>query len=158
MSENDQEGAGSDSTPPPTPIRLAWLDFTYCVKHALLKPQDDDRPLDQYLEYRDKVFALVQNESFLAELDKSWPVFTDYPMVGVGEALLMELNSFPRAVDVAEITESTGKPSKGWHKKWLSRASTVTGSVKDILDSLPDWAKNTITLFNELIDLFKSNH
>jgi len=37
----------------------------------------------------------------------------------------------------------------------LGRASTVSGSVKDILENLPPYAQNALTLFKELIDLFK---
>ena len=35
----------------------------------------------------------------------------------------------------------------------LGRATTVSGSVKDILDNLPPYAKNALTLFKELIEL-----
>ena len=40
-------------------------------------------------------------------------------------------------------------------KRLLRKASTVIGSVKDIVDDLPPYAKNAITLFKELVDLFK---
>lgn len=136
-------------------ISAAWIDFTSSVK-ILLIPQQDDRGLDQYLTFRDKVFTLIEDEKFLSALDEAWPQFTDFPKDGVGQALLMELKSFPLAVEVAATTtDNTSRPSKGWHKKWLSRASTITGSVKDILDTLPDWAKNSITVFKELVDIFK---
>ena len=73
----------------------------------------------------------------------------------IKSALILELNAFSRAVEVAQATEKTEGGFKGWISKWLGRASTVTGSVKDILDNLPPYAKNAITLFKELIDIFK---
>ncbi len=66
----------------------------------------------------------------------------------------MELQAFPLAVEVAEKTaKEEGK--KGWWRKILGRASTTTGSVKDLSDNLPPYAKGALTLFKELIDLFK---
>jgi hypothetical protein len=67
----------------------------------------------------------------------------------------MELTIFPRAVEVDQIESEKNEDKKGWLKKWLDRASTVNSSVKDILDNLPSYAKYALTLFNELIDLFK---
>lgn len=136
-------------------IQAAWMNFTNSVKF-LLVPIPDDRPLDQYLAFRDKVMAMVQNQQFLNELQQVWPPFTDFPKVETGNALIMELKAFPLAIEVAKATEKDTRESKGWFYKWLGRASTVTGSVKDLVDTLPDYAKGAITLFKELTDLFKS--
>ncbi len=132
-----------------TPIQTAWINFTNSVK-LLLIPQPDDRPLDQYLAFRDTIITLVQNEKFLTDLKEAWAPFTDKPKIDVGNALLIEMKAFPLAVEVAQATEKLT-----WKPKWLSRASTVTGSVKDVIEGLPEYAKSAITLFKELIDLFK---
>ncbi len=139
-----------------TPIQIAWLNFVGSVQ-VLLVPQIDDRPLDQYLTFRDAVVALVQNEQFLSGLNLAWaaPVAQSDPTIAeVRSVLLLELQAFPRAVEVAQATEKS-EEGKGWMRKMLGRASTTCGSVKDLLGNLPPYVKNGLTLFNELIDLFK---
>jgi hypothetical protein len=135
------------------PIQTAWLSFTKSVQ-ILLVPQVDDRPLDQYLAFRNTVLELVQSEKFLAALNSAWSPFTDFPQEGSGDALIMELQAFPLAMEVAGATEKP-EDAKKWWKKMLGRASTISGSVKDLLDALPPEAKMALTLFGELIDLFK---
>jgi len=137
----------------PISIQPVWINFTKSVQ-VLLVPQPDDRTLDQYLEFRDTVIELVQNEKFKDEINNSWLQDTTLNDE-IKSALILELNAFSRAVEVVQATEKTEGDFKGWINKLLGRASTVTGSVKDILDNLPPYAKNAITLFKELIDIFK---
>lgn len=137
-----------------TPIQIAWLNYAKGVK-ALLVPQVDDRPLDQYLAFRDAVLQLVQSDQFLRDLNAGWISPNELPpMTEIKKVLLLELEAFPRAVEVAQ---ATGKPeeAKGWWRNMLGRASTVSGSVKDLVENLPPYAKHGLTLFKELIDLFK---
>lgn len=136
-----------------TPIQIAWINFVKNVQ-VLLVPQADDRPLDQYLSFRDAAIELVQNEQFLIELNAAWPPLTDHPLTEIGDTLLLELQAFPRAVEVAQATEKP-EEKKSWWKKMLDRASTGAGSVKDLLQNLPPYAKSALTLFSELIELFK---
>ena len=135
-------------------IQVAWIAFAQSTG-ALLVPSPDDRPLDQFLPFRDKVLALVQSEAFLKDLDAAWIPFSNSPNSEVSDALLMELRAFPLSVEVAKATAPAAGESKSWWTKWFGRASTVAGSVKDLVDNLPPWAKNAITLFEELVDLFK---
>lgn len=137
-----------------TPMGDAWLDYTDSVL-LLLVPQQDDRALDQYMEFRDNVYKIVQGDLFLHELNQAWSRFYEPPNAEIGAALLIELKSFSRSIESARATEDPSDESKGWIKKWLGRASTVTGSVKDIVENLPPYAKNGITLFKELVDIFK---
>jgi hypothetical protein len=71
-------------------------------------------------------------------------------------ALLLELESFSRAM---EVSEATSKPeeTKGWWRNMLGRASTVSGSVKDLLENLPPHAKNCLTLLEEVIEYLKAD-
>ena len=137
-----------------TDIQSVWMGYTNSVR-ILLVPIPDDRPMDQYLAFRDKVILMVQDQKFLNELQQAWPSITDAPKTEIGEALLMELKAFPLALEVAKATEKDTREFKGWFGRWLGRASTVTGSVKDLVDNLPAYAKGAITLFKELIDLFR---
>src|ERR1051325_4389514 len=93
-----------------TPIQVAWVNFVKSVQ-ALLVPQVSDRPLDQYLAFRDAVLTTVRSEQFLQELVSSWPASPVPTPSEMGSALLLELQAFPRAVEVAQATskpEETG--------------------------------------------------
>jgi hypothetical protein len=94
---------------------LAWVNFVKSVQ-SLLVPQMDDRPLDQYLEFRNTVLELVQRNQFLNDLNNAWPSPNDPPLAEVRNAILMELKAFPRAVEVANAIE---KPdgAKVWGKR-----------------------------------------
>jgi hypothetical protein len=129
-----------------------WVGFVKSTA-LLLVPVPEDRPLDQFLQFRDKVLAMAQDEDFLDELDRAWPPQSNYP--SIGEALLLELRAFAPAVDVANTTASTPTEKAGWFRNLLGRASTAAESVKDLVEKLPPWAKMTITLFRELVELFK---
>ena len=139
-------------TGPHSELRPVWVGFVKATA-LLLVPVPEDRPLDQFLPFRDKVLAMAQDEYFLDELDRAWPPQSNYP--DVGEALLLELRAFGSAVEVATTTASTATEKAGWFRKLLGRASTASGSVKDLVDKLPPSAAMTITLFKELVELFK---
>ena len=61
-----------------TPIQISWVKFATSVQ-GLLAVQIDDRPLDQYLVFRDTVLGLVLSEQFLSELQKAWAPRSDHP-------------------------------------------------------------------------------
>jgi hypothetical protein len=140
-----------------TPIQTAWINYVRSVR-LLLVPQADDRPLDQYLSFKNAVLALVESEQFLNELNANWPPKGRPPaalLTGAGEALILELQAFPLAMEVAQASERA-EEKKAWWKRMLDRASTTTGSVKDLLENLPGYAKSALTLFRELLDLFRA--
>lgn len=143
-----------------SPIVPAWIVYTDKVK-LLLVPRKDDRPLDQYLTLRDEVFKIIQSQKFLDDLDKAFPPNPDQKVLPleITKMLVLELESASRAIEVAKAMENPKKKEKWWDRwgnKLLVHASTVTGSVKDIGENLPQYAKNGLTLFNEVIDFFKS--
>jgi hypothetical protein len=154
-----------DNTPY-TPIQATWIKFTDSVS-LLLIPQPDDEPLNQYLAFRDAVLKIVQGQQFLTELNVGWEMFITVPNsspptrrnVDISNALLMELQAFPLAVEVAQAAEKDSTESKGWVRRWfgklLGKASTAAGSVEDLIEDLPPYAKMAITLFKELIEIFK---
>jgi hypothetical protein len=74
--------------------------------------------------------------------------------VEIGDALILELEGFARAGEVAQAAAKEPAESKGWREKLLGKAGTVAGSVKDIMETLPPFAKNALTLFKELTELF----
>jgi hypothetical protein len=145
--------------PGETQVQTAWLNFIAALQ-SLLGPRPDDRPLDQYLAFRDAVLAMVRSPQFLQELNGAWRAATKPPGSAPRHLLLLELEAFPRAVEVARATEpaeaapTAGEVKKKWYTKWIGRAGTAAGSVNDLLANLPPLAKSGLTLLKELTDLF----
>jgi len=142
------------------PMGEAWVNFINSLK-ILLVPLPDERGMDQYLPFRDEVLKHVLSPTFVEQLEFYWASHLN-DNNDAFSLLLMELKAFPLAVEVeaaqaanaaTEVTEE--KKKKSWIKRWLGRGSTVTGSVKDIMNDLPGFAKNGLTILKELLDLFK---
>jgi len=146
----------------------AWLKFVRNLRDVLVV-QSDDRPLDQYLAFRDQVLELVESQDFLAELKAVWtestaegytkPTQQQVSQRRVVGLALLELESSAHEAEIAKGIPTTDiEQRKIWFRKALGRASTVAGSVKDIFE---DFIKNYpllkggITLFRELLNLFK---
>lgn len=149
-------------------IENAWLRFVRNVRDILVF-QPDDRPLDQYLAFRDEALALVESNEFVAELKNIWieatapastqPTPEQVSQRRVANVAILELESSSREIEIAKLSP-TSEPEqrKGWFRKALSRGSTVTGSVKDIFDDFIKkypLLKGGLTVFRELLDLFK---
>ena len=137
-----------------TPIQEAWVNFVKSVQLILIL-REDDRPLDQFLEFRDAVIPLVLDQRFLDDLDSSLDKFAS-GRLQFANALILELKAFPRSVDVAKSTDGVDGKSSGWLGKLLGRASTITGSVQDAAESNP-YAKGAIGFFKEAIDIFRGD-
>jgi hypothetical protein len=132
-------------------LEAPWRAYVKSVR-VLLVPDPDDRPLDQYLEMRDRVLGIVESYEFTRDLEVPW---NSNLSDDVRAALLSELKALPLAVEVASATAKSDSEKTGWFKRLLGRASTVAGSVKDILANLPPNVKNGLTLLKEVIDIFK---
>jgi hypothetical protein len=96
-----------------TPIQFAWINYVQSVR-ALLVPQVDDRPLDQFLVFRDSVLKLVQGPQCLEALDYGWTGRISPPNDSeVNQMLLPELEAFPRAVEVSQAAASPEEEKVG---------------------------------------------
>lgn len=139
-----------------------WIAFVDSVR-SLMIASPHDRGLDQYLPVRDFVTELVKDEQFISLLEKT---FIDYPInkntapisedrlkTKIVEALKMELAAFPVAVEVNRTTSKPDDAPKAWSERWLGKASTVIGSVKDFVSDSP--LKHGLTVYQEVVDLFK---
>jgi hypothetical protein len=143
-----------------------WLRFVESLR-LLLGPQPDDRPLDQFLQFRDAVLEFVSSPDFLTGLQAGWPpaapmnqtALTSVQQQQIANILLLELRAFPAAVEVAHAQEKSGSEDKGWFRKQIGRligrASTGTGSMKDLLDNLPPHVKMGLTALKQVLDVFK---
>jgi len=135
-----------------TPVQFAWNEFANST-HVLFEVQPDDRPLDQFIDFRNSVLDGVEADKFLVDLDNEWrSTLANQP--DIENALLLELQAFPKAIEVAKATKDTEESPKGFRNRWLSRAATVAGSVKDICKE-NTYARLALTLFEELCRLFK---
>jgi hypothetical protein len=96
-------------------IRLRWIEFTNTTG-AMLVSVTEDRPLDQFLEFRGKALALVQSEAFLDEnawgrvLRQSSPGIRE----AIREALLTELRAFALAAEVTHASAGTQVEKRSW--------------------------------------------
>ena len=141
-------------SPNRTPIQAAWITFVAALR-SLVSPQPDDRPLDQYLALRDRVIALIESEAFVNGLAFPARAAPDADLGQADEALLMELTSFARSVEVALVVQEDEAERQKSVRRELGRAGTVVGSLKDLLGNLPPLVKSGLTLVKELVDLFK---
>jgi hypothetical protein len=148
-----------------SPLQSAWLGYTKSLRF-LLVPVADDRPLDQYLQFRNDTLALVEGWEFLAGLNQAESAIssdkspaTSKPFTSlkpVFNLLLQELRAFPLAIEAAQASDKTGSENSKWTSKWLERAKTVSDSVKDLLENAPPLVKGGLTVLGELLDLFKA--
>jgi hypothetical protein len=150
-------------------IENVWRKFVETMAHVLVM-QPDDRPLDQYLAFRDEVLTLVTSNEFLTQLKAIWPVgetggraekaVPDWEKIDtrIANLVLLEIESSARAAEVAKTAQGTDDERKERFNKILGRGSTVTGSVQDILKNILDkypLLKGGLTVFRELLDIFK---
>lgn len=143
-----------------------WIAFTNSAK-PFLGPTPDDRGLDQFLEFRDKTFAIIQDERFISDLDdyllhrfmmspRSRSLRSDFGKQLL-EAMLEEMRACTRAAEVTQaISAATNTPEEASKAKkaQLSKFSTTLGSLKDEIGEVP-WLKTGIGLFKEAVDFFK---
>ncbi len=148
-------------------FQAVWMAFTDSAR-PLFKPASDDRTLDQFLPFRDKVYTIVQGAGFVAGLDSALSFQATPAQLAkqrldssfgntLREAYLEELRACTRAAEVLGSTESalaTGEDARKKSKAQLSKVSTVLGSLKDVLGESP-YLKTGVGLFKELVDFFR---
>lgn len=153
--------------PRPSEFEMIWIAFTESARPFLV-PVVDDRTLDQFLDLREKVYAIIQDRRFILDLDRALffpaPRFRqtrgDVPSsfrVSYRDVFLEELRACTRAAEVLQSTDSAPSASeegRGKSKTQLSKLSTTLGSLKDVLGDTP-YLKTGIGLFKELVDYFK---
>ena len=146
---------------------MIWIPFTESARPFLV-PVVDDRTLDQFLDLREKVYAIIQDPRFVQDLDRALfflpsrfrQTRADLPSsfrASYRDIFLEELRACTRAAEVLQSTESALSASEEGRKKskaQLSKLSTTLGSLKDVLGDVP-YLKTGVGLFKELVDYFK---
>jgi hypothetical protein len=139
----------ADATDPNlTPIEAEWLNFTRSLR-LLLVPRASDRPLDQCLQFRNDVLALVERSDFILGLRSAWPTAPDTRHA----LLLVELRALSLAMELAQHQEKATADEKAWIRKWLGRASTATSSTGDILGNASPLVKGSLKVLGNLLDV-----
>lgn len=154
----------------------AWRNFISKAKEIFSGTPDDD-PLNQLSIYRDHVLKLLSDREFEMVIDNAfdslanaekhhnvesgnhYPNF-DYSMKSrheIANGLDLEIRSFCLAYEADKMRQSEILGNKNFSNRWISRMSIVSGSVKDIFDDMPFYAKSALTLFGELCELFKQD-
>lgn len=147
-----------------SPFEDAFFNFINS-QERMLANKFGDRPLDQYIEFRDQVLTLLKSDNFRDELRRALRELTSNSDRGferneqIVNLLRLELEATARAADIVLAMERS-KKRKSWLHKMFGRASTVNGSVKDVFDKILDGyplLKGGIIVFGELLDIFKGD-
>ena len=108
---------------------------------------------DQFLQLRNATFDFAESEEVVNALQRDWDSFSTERSKQAAELLLMELQAFSPAVEVAR--QSLGDNEQESLKSGLlSTAKTISGSVKDVLGDLMGLpAKGILTALTEMPEL-----
>ncbi|NWF35770.1 hypothetical protein [Mariprofundus sp. KV] len=132
---------------------VAWLAFVKSAESLLELRSKQHRHLKEFDGFQQAVLKIVRDKKFVSDLSEGWIDLKGKESEDVANALLLEVELFPKAAAVA--AQGSPKRLPGWVRRLLGGASTVAGSVKDILEDLAPYTKNGITLFKELMDISK---
>ena len=128
----------------------AWIGFLENLG-VVLEASEKAEGLKQFAAFRKQVITLVLDGEFIEELDRSFESLSSTDSK-IADALLEELRAFSSSI----LETKKKRKKKGWLKRWLGRGKAIVGSVDDLLDALPSWAKAGLTLLKELIDIFRA--
>lgn len=148
------------------PIQAKWLEFLDAT-FPLFVPDLDDSGLYQYLQFRDNLFALLKSDAFLNALGEAWTIptqntekgsnlITSDQMQQVLNLALLEVQAITNGLR-AESAPAEKEKKKGWLRKWLGRAGSVAGSLKELPEKLklPWYAESGLIAFKELVEAFE---
>ena len=149
-----------------SPLQSAWLVFADSVQ-VLLVPELDDKPMYQYLQFRDNALALVRSQAFLDGLTEGWNAppnsetgkTTTEQIDQVRNLMVLELQAFSNGLREDPAPPDIREKKKGWLRKWLGRAGSVADSMKDLPEKLklPWYVESGLIAFKELVEAFAHN-
>lgn len=120
-----------------------------------------------YMNVRDQALRASSEGGFVGTLQESWLGMRGSDRGRMNADLfLAEMTGFTQAVaslpsppgdDTGQTQPTQGQTDADDHQRrdLLGDASTILGSIKDIFESLPSWAKATIHILREIADLLK---
>ena len=145
--ESSLEGEGEFSS--------TWRRYVQALRR-LLSGVPTERSLIPFLPLRDSALDACERFDTVANLEKAWlSLHSSNNAPDVAHLLLMELNAFPAAVDVAEDDAVSEKPVPLPKKRLLSAGKTLLESARDLFDDLPLTVKGVLKVLTEVIDLFR---
>jgi hypothetical protein len=134
------------------PIQDAWRRYVGSLR-GLLTGLPEHRHQDQFFRIRDEALALGESAEMADEVASAYKrTIETEPNNRAAEIVVMELEDFPRAVEVYQEEVKAGAAKTGARKQLLVAAKTILGSVHDVL-SLNPWGKGVICVLKEAIGL-----
>jgi hypothetical protein len=138
-------------------IKSKWERFVRALR-SVLTGLPEHRHQDQFLEVKTAALALAESPAMANEIAKGYQQAAagtnDNPALAADavDVVVLELEAFPRAVEVHEEQKKAGTAKPGAGKKLREAAKTVLGSVGDLF-KLTDYGKGVLTVMKEAIDL-----
>jgi len=163
--QNTGGGGAPPNTPvyaemPPGEFSSAWKRFVKSLR-SLVSGVPVERALDPFMPLRDSILDASERDDVVLDLENAWlslhapgPVRVSFD---AAHLLLMELNAFPSAVELAEAEDKAKTEKSSSKKKLLSLAKTTLDSARDLLDQLPFPAKAILKVLGEVIDMFRGD-
>ncbi len=135
----------------------AWTRFVRAARR-LLAGAPSERALDPFIPLRDAALDAAESPRMAMELQSTWSALhAPNAAPEVAHLLLLEVQAFPGAVEIAEAEEKTGEERLLSKKRLLGLGKTGLDSVRDIMDNLPPLAKGTLTILSEVFGLFRGD-
>src|SRR5688572_21921769 len=122
-------------------VRTAWLAFVRALR-SVTAGLSEHRHEDQFLRVREAALTLAETSEVAAEIERGYwatrvnpkkvPPTPAATQAAVADVVLMELESFPLAVQVREgqVKDGSAKPEAG--RSLREAAKTILGSVGDV--------------------------
>ena len=124
-----------------------WKNFTEKLR-KLFFVEEDEIGKQQFLEFRDKVYAFVQGERFLSDLD-----LTPNLEKEIVDILIAELDACSRAAEIASIPKKKEERKKR-RNEVLQAGKTATSSMRVVFKEIP-YVNMGLKFFEELCDIWK---
>jgi hypothetical protein len=139
-------------------VKSLWQAFVRAVR-SVLDGLPEHRHQDQYLRVKEAALALAESPGVAEDVELGYRRAAvganNEPLAGAGaaEVVVLELESFPLAVQVHGAEEKAGSAEPGARKRLRSAARTVLGSVTDVF-KLTDLGKGAATVTREALELW----
>jgi hypothetical protein len=111
--------------------------------------------LKHYESLTESALSAISETGFVVEVHERWLALKENPQSAVAaELFIRELEGHTAAIDSALRTEVADAPDS-LGRELLGDVRVVLGSLKDLLENLPFWAKAVITAVCEVAELLK---
>jgi hypothetical protein len=143
----------SGQTPDKTFAPL-WPSFIGAARQDLDR-LPKDRPIDQYLQWKEAVLEQTSTPEFSQEIEIALAQLWADPTTRAAAQLLEgELQAYAAAVKVAQL-QRRSEPDLTEPPSMTSLGKTAVDSFKEIASNLPPGVRALLTLLSEVFEIFK---